>query len=117
YWVLFGAGPWWQGIAAGVLLFVLLEGLRLAYLKLRDVEALGGGDAPFAGALAVWLGMPGALDFLLLACLLTIASGIVAKRRTIPFGPGMAAAFVLCLLAPQSISMATLYTSLVGSGG
>lgn len=45
------------GLAAGLVTFATLEGLRRGYLALRRQPGLGQGDVKLAAALAVWLGL------------------------------------------------------------
>lgn len=76
------------GIAAAVITFVLLEGLRRGFLRLRGRAGLGSGDVKLFCALALWLGVatPWAIALAALAGLLV---AMVAKPTggRIAFGP------------------------------
>lgn len=89
-------------VAGGALLY----GLRLAYVHIRGVEAVGLGDVKFMIAAGLWVGVWGMPMLLAVASLATlmaitglrllamVPAGSLAARR-IPFGPGLCLALVL----------------------
>lgn len=84
------------GFAVMLLIFVISRG------------GMGGGDIKLSAAVGLWLGVEGALLFLLLAfimggviSLLLFVSGVKSKGDAIPFGPFLClAAFVTVLYQP-----------------
>lgn len=50
---------WWHGLAAGAVGLGLFAGLRWLYIRFRDMEALGLGDAKLLLMLGPWLGPMG----------------------------------------------------------
>lgn len=87
-------------LLAGLAAFTIIYLLRSLYFYLRDVEAIGLGDAKFLAALIVWLGLDALSWVLLLASLtgLVIAVWRRHKHRHIAFGPYLAGAAYLYFL-------------------
>lgn len=80
------------------------EAIRIAYARIRGREGLGGGDAKLLGAIGGWLGASALPGVVFLASLMTLGVALAAGRskspeRSLPFGPGLAAAAVIMLLA------------------
>lgn len=85
----------------------ILFGLRLAFHRLRGVEALGLGDVKLAAALGLFIGWQSLGLLFAVAALLTLASvalagGKVDRARRIPFAPGLCASAALVLLAIEA---------------
>lgn len=87
-----------ERIAGAVVLFLTLEAIRLAYLRLRRRHGLGAGDPKLAAAIAVWIGWRMLPTLILLAALgglLMVVALRVARRPIaagLPFGTMLAAA-------------------------
>ncbi len=81
------------GLVAALLTFLILEGLRRGFLRLRGRGGLGGGDVKLLTALALWLGplTPLALALASLLGLLQVAV-LRPKDGRIAFGPPIALA-------------------------
>ncbi len=76
-----------SGAAAG---FILFYGLGWLYLKLKNIEAMGGGDVKLITALGAFLGFRGVLISIFFASILAIVGFIVMrlqKDKHFPFGP------------------------------
>ncbi|MDO8297676.1 MAG: A24 family peptidase [Caulobacter sp.] len=88
------------GIAAATITFVLLEGLRRGFLRLRGHAGLGSGDVKLLCALALWLGVatPWAIA---LAALVGLLVAMVTKPTDgrIAFGPLIAGGALMVGLA------------------
>lgn len=124
-------GPGWLAVAldglvgafavgGGILLF------SLAFDAVTKRTSLGGGDVKLLFAVGLFLGLAGSLLNLLVACVLglafALASGLSAspsseggpaenlKAKAIPFGPSIAAATMVTLLAGPAVL--TWYTGL-----
>ena len=91
-----GEDQLWFGLAAAILAFVILEGLRRVFLWRRGESGLGVGDVKLVAALALWLGplTPFALALASLAGLAWFAAFRPAAKR-LAFGPFIAAAAFL----------------------
>jgi prepilin signal peptidase PulO-like enzyme (type II secretory pathway) len=96
---------WLHAIPADLLLgasfgAALLYAVRVVYLRLRGVEALGLGDVKFMAAAGLWVGIWGIAPLILIAALTTLTVVLLrhgravtseaVRRRRIPFGPGLA---------------------------
>jgi len=95
------------GAAVGGL---LLEGLRRAWLKIRGVEGLGGGDVKLAIWLGAWLGWQGvALTFLFgsfvgaIVGIVLVIRGRADGTTTLPYGVFLAPAAMLTAIAGPAI--------------
>ncbi|WP_216361177.1 prepilin peptidase [Caulobacter mirabilis] len=81
------------GLAAGVVTFLVLEGVRRGFMANRGRPGLGQGDVKLFAALALWLGLatPWAVA---LASALGLAIALVVRPADgrIPFGPAIAVA-------------------------
>ncbi len=92
-------------VGGGLLLLVLL------YEKLRHVEAMGGGDLKLLFVTGLYLGWKQNLLCLLLSCILGIVFALVTQKsregeenpKIFPWGPSIAAAAVLVMLAGEWI--------------
>ncbi len=88
---------------AAVAAYLALQGLALAYRRLRGFDGLGGGDAKLIAAAGAWCGIAAlplvvlgsALIGLLAALGLVLAGRTVTSTTRIPFGPCIALAFWL----------------------
>ena len=88
-------------IATGLIIIVTL------FEKLAKREAMGGGDIKLVFAVGLYLGWQKNLLCLFIACIIGIVFGAVTQKsretqedaRIFPFGPSIAAAAWLCLLA------------------
>lgn len=92
-------------VGGGLLLVVLL------YEKLRQVEAMGGGDIKLLFLTGLTLGWLQNLLCLFLACILGIVFGLLRSRekgKLLPWGPSIAAAAVITLLAGEPLVNAYL---------
>jgi leader peptidase (prepilin peptidase)/N-methyltransferase len=109
------AFPWrfatdadWMGMAAGAVLGLGLGlGLRGLYFWLKKRHGLGMGDVKFLGMAGLWLGIDGLAPFLFVAGILGILFGLLwrvsTKSKVFPFGPALAAALFLTLVALPAI--------------
>lgn len=92
------------GALAGYLAFRLVAE---AFRRLRRVEGLGQGDAKLLGGIGAWLGWPalapvvfaGAVLALLAVGLTRVSGRRIASDAPIPFGPALAAAGALAMIA------------------
>lgn len=95
------------GAAVGYGAFRLIA---VVFEKLRGIEGLGGGDAKLLAALGAWLGWQALAPLVFIAALLALAGiglgalrGQKTSRETpLPFGPALAAAGALTLVALQT---------------
>lgn len=94
------AGKILVGLAAAGITFLLLDGLRLAFLRYRGRGGLGGGDVKLLSALALWLGAatPWALVLASLAGLAVVRFARPEDGR-IAFGPLIAGAALVVGIA------------------
>ena len=103
--ILFGDGPWWEWLAAGVgaagFLFLISE----AYYRLRHVEGMGFGDVKLALCMGIYLGaavVPALFIGFLSGAVIGVAVVAAQKgdgKTAIPFGPFLAAGAVVALFA------------------
>lgn len=94
----------------------ILVAVRWGYGRLRGREGLGLGDAKLAGAAGAWLGAEALAWLILLASLAGLGLALVRHRRlsgelAIPFGPPLALAFWLLLLAAQQPQLFAVFAS------
>jgi leader peptidase (prepilin peptidase)/N-methyltransferase len=94
-----------SGMIAASAAAALLAALRLAFQRLRGVDALGLGDVKLAAVLGLYIGWQNLGLFFALAALSTLAAlalsrGRVERETRIPFAPGLcaAAAFLVLML-------------------
>ncbi len=104
----FGLFVAWPGAAigagAGYLVFVAIAEL---FVRARGVEGLGRGDAKLLAALGAWLGwlalapivFSGALLALASIAMLRFSGRRIANDTPVPFGPALAAAGALAMIA------------------
>jgi leader peptidase (prepilin peptidase)/N-methyltransferase len=92
--------------AAAIMAYLSLQGLALAYRRLRGRDGLGAGDAKLLAAAGAWLGLA-ALPWvvllasstaLLAALALSLAGHRLDRTSAIPFGPFLSLALWLCWL-------------------
>ncbi len=77
-------------ISAALFAYFFIFSLRYIFLKLRNVEAIGLGDAKLLAVLVYWLGFSAFTPILLLASVLGLMGALVMRKRLsskIPFGP------------------------------
>ena len=92
-------------VGGGLLLVVLV------YEKLRQIEAMGGGDLKLLFVTGLYLGWAQNILCLFLACILGIVFGLVTQKRRehnenakiFPWGPSICAAAILCMLVGSNI--------------
>jgi leader peptidase (prepilin peptidase)/N-methyltransferase len=94
-------------VLGGAAAFLLLLALRWAHARLRGREGLGLGDAKLAAAAGLWLGPEWLPWLFLLAGGLGLALAALRERSlrgdlAVPFGPPLALAFWILLLAAQA---------------
>lgn len=93
--------------------WAILAGTRWLWLKLRGIDAMGGGDIILLAAIGAWLGVAGVVATLGLACLTGIAHGVFQRIRhgvvhrgdgtpagAFPFGPHLILGWMVLLLFP-----------------
>ena len=103
--ILFGDGPWWECLVAGVgaagFLFLISE----VYYRVRHVEGMGFGDVKLALCMGVYLGaavIPAPFIGFLSGAIIGVAIVAASKgdgKTAIPFGPFLAAGAVVALFA------------------
>jgi leader peptidase (prepilin peptidase)/N-methyltransferase len=101
--ILFGDGPWWEWLVAGLgaagLLFLISE----VYYRVRHVEGMGFGDVKLALCMGVYLGAAVApalfIGFLSGAVVGVVVMAVTkaGAKTAIPFGPFLAAGAVVAL--------------------
>ncbi len=95
-------GPLAAHAAGAALGYAALAGIAWGYRRLRGIDGLGLGDAKLLAAGGAWLGWAAVPSVLLWASLaglaLALATGPLAARRAVPFGPGIAAGIWLTWL-------------------
>ena len=88
-------------VSAGVLLVVL------AFEKIRNVEAMGGGDLKLLFVTGLFLGWKRNLLCLFAACIIGIAFGLAfsagKEEKIFPWGPSIALAAWFCLMAGNEL--------------
>ena len=97
-------------VGGGLLLVVLV------YEKLRQIEAMGGGDLKLLFVTGLYLGWAQNILCLFLACILGIVFGLVTQKRRehnenakiFPWGPSISAAAILCVLVGSNVIAAYL---------
>jgi leader peptidase (prepilin peptidase) / N-methyltransferase len=104
-------GEYVSGIAmddrliGGVAGFVTLQTIRIAYLKLRGVEGMGGGDPKLLGAIGLWTGWQGLPVIVMLASAIGLLWFLIksgprsAAIVRLPLGTFLSAAAFLLLVA------------------
>ena len=107
-WVL-GAQGAAAAAGASALVWAVLSGMAWLYRCLRGRDGFGGGDVKCLAALAGWLGADAAAGILWLACVLGVCLSLGRRggwRRPYPFGPCIALAAWVWMLAPRSFCAA-----------
>lgn len=77
-------------VSAALFAYLLIYLLRFIFLKLRNVEAIGLGDAKLLAVLVYWLSFTSITPILLGASILGLAAALIMKKdlkNKIPFGP------------------------------
>lgn len=110
HWTISWTQVTWVEAATGAFFgAIILVVLRIAYLQLRGIEAVGLGDVKFMVAAGIWIGIwhvPMLLAVASLGTLLTIISFRICKflparpsqalrDQKVPFGPGLAVALIV----------------------
>ncbi len=97
----------WQDAVSGFFGGLLASwAFREAVYRIKKVEAMGLGDVKLFGAVGAWVGIEGVVSAALLGSLLTVAAVCVkwiatrqgSLKDEIPFGPGIAAGFLITVL-------------------
>lgn len=100
-------GGWWPDAVVGAVAGGFGSWLfREAVYRLRGIEAMGLGDVKLFAAIGLWVGAEGVVSTALIGSVLTIlvvgARWVVTRqgsmRDEIPFGPGIAAGFLVTVL-------------------
>lgn len=83
--------------------------LKYGFIYLRNKDGLGLGDVKFLGVAGIWLASSASfIPFLFYSGLIGTVFGTAWQRITgharFPFGPALAAALLLCVLAPHSVN-------------
>ena len=83
--------------------------LKYGFLYLRNKDGLGLGDVKFMGVAGIWLASSASfVPFLFFSGVFGVALGLSWQSLTghtrFPFGPALAAALLVCVIAPQSAS-------------
>ena len=98
------AVAWWADpevaadhAAAAALGYLLFRGIAWAYMRLRNRDGLGQGDAKLLAVAGAWVGMAGLPPVLLGGALVGIGLALLQSRPTsqgtrVPFGPALALA-------------------------
>ncbi|GJL90713.1 prepilin peptidase [Hyphococcus sp.] len=103
---LFNATPG-AAVLGAVIGYVAFRLIDIIFLRLRDVEGLGQGDAKLLAAIGAWLGWTALPPVVFLAAITALIGvgaaslrGVKIKQDTpIPFGPALAAAGALAMAA------------------
>ncbi len=99
--------PAWQEALYGFLTGLIGSwGFREIVYRLKGIEAMGLGDVKLFAAIGVWVGVEGVVSAALLGSVLTIAfigvKWVITRtgsiKDEIPFGPGIAAGFLITVL-------------------
>jgi len=109
------SATWAEILAGGGFGAGFFLAMRLLFLRLRGVEALGLGDVKFMAAAGLWVGIWGIAPLILIAALATLLVVVLRhgrdiadpalRQRRIPFGPGLAFALVV-VVALQLLGVA-----------
>ena len=95
------------GFAVGGLLLLVV----LIFEKIRQTEAMGGGDLKLLFVTGLYLGLAQNILCLFTACIFGIVFGLVTQKRRennenakiFPWGPSICAAAILCMLVGSNI--------------
>ena len=91
-------------IAVAILSYLSIYCLRALFLRFRDIEAIGLGDAKLLAALTYWLGSASYSNILLIASFAGLIWAILTRKtkgEKIPFGPFLIAGAVLYFYVEQ----------------
>lgn len=95
-----------NGILAGLLLGGCFWGLRAAFWRLRQIEAMGLGDVKFVAAAGLWLGTAPFSLFLFLSGVIGVVCAVlyrvVTREKLFPFGPALIISWWVCVLLPHT---------------
>lgn len=92
-----------SAVGASLLVWTGLTGLAWLYRRVRGRDGLGGGDVKCLAALAGWVGLAATVAILWLACVAGLAGCLGRRggwRQPYPFGPCIALAACVWMLAP-----------------
>lgn len=93
--------PWVNGKDSLLGCLVLGGGMLVLSLlmdKILKKESMGGGDIKMLGIMGLYLGLMNGLFTLILSCIIGLIFAGVGKKKKIPFGPSLSAAFVIGML-------------------
>lgn len=104
----FASDRWLLHLFAAGLGFALFALVSMLYLRLRDQDGLGLGDAKLLGALGAWVALDGLPTVVFLAAIVAIVFALVASAfglrklsDRLPFGPFLAmAGWIVWLYGP-----------------
>lgn len=92
-------------IVGGVIGFASLTVIRLAYKKMRGIDAMGAGDPKLFGAIGLWIGWQALAPLLLLASMLGLLHVAISFRKDMltrkhwPMGSYLGCAAIGCMLS------------------
>ncbi|MCH3999997.1 MAG: prepilin peptidase [Lachnospiraceae bacterium] len=118
-WILFLPlihNPWKDTLMSGLLGgFIIGAGVLVVALIMDRIlgrESMGGGDIKLLFVMGLYLGPAGGMLALILACLLGLLFIAAVRKKKIPFGPSISAAFMIVLLFGEPVI--SWYLSLIG---
>ncbi len=91
-----------SSVTGGAIGFILFYGLGWLYLKMKNIEAMGGGDVKLIAGLGTFLGFRGVLLTIFFSSILAIIGFILMrlqKDRHFPFGPFLILGALVYVLA------------------
>lgn len=101
-----------SGLSGGAILAVSVLIISMIMDKILGRESMGGGDIKLLFVMGLYLGLAGGLLALILACLIGLIFIAAVKKKKIPFGPSISAAFMIVLLFGSPVI--SWYLSLIG---
>lgn len=99
-------------LAGGALYFAVSYTLRLIFLKMRKIEALGLGDVKFFAVAGLWLGIKALPYFMIYAgafgVLYALCSRKFFSKQAFPFGPALIMALIIMILQKKTVFLTIL---------